>query len=244
MTGGEDAGSLRERLERVRERIATAAHRAGRAAEEVEVLPVTKGHPAARLREVAALGLPAVGENRVGEAEEKQQRLGRLGLRWHMIGHLQRNKAARALEAFDLLESLDSLRLARRLQEELEASGSAPFPVLVQVNASGEGSKGGFPVHDERSAVESLRHIAGICEMPALAVRGLMTMAPLTREESVLRPAFRRTREMFDRCGREIGGFAAGSLSMGMSNDFEIAVEEGSTRVRLGTVLLGERPGT
>jgi pyridoxal phosphate enzyme (YggS family) len=232
---------LRERLARVRERVERAASRAGRSADEVELLPITKGHPARMLPAVVECGFPRIGENRVGEAEEKQAELGRLGVDWHMVGHLQRNKADRAVRVFDELESLDSLRLARKLQSELEEAGRDGFPVLVQVNASGEESKGGFDATDP-GGEEILDRMAELCDFDRLRVRGLMTMAPLTDDEEVLRTTFRRTRRLFERCGEELEDFEARTLSMGMSNDFEIAVEEGSTRLRLGTVLVGTRP--
>lgn len=220
----------------MRERIARAAQRAGRDPADVQVLVVTKGHPPAVLREVAAAGLRAIGENRVGEAEAKRAELGWLGLRWHMVGHLQRNKAARAVRLFDAVESVDSLRLARKLDAERRALGEGKLEVLLQVNVSGEESKGGF------QEPEALEEIAAACELGALRPVGLMTMAPLTEDEETLRAVFRRTRELAARCRARIPRFEGCVLSMGMSNDFEIAVEEGSTRVRLGTALLGERP--
>ncbi|MDT8435918.1 MAG: YggS family pyridoxal phosphate-dependent enzyme [Gemmatimonadota bacterium] len=227
---------LGERIARVRTRVERAAERSGRDAAAVRVLPITKGHSAGVLRAVAEAGFAAIGENRVGEAERKREALGTLGLCWHMVGHLQRNKAARAVALFDVIESVDSRRLARRLSLEAERAGREPLPVLVQVNASGEEAKGGFPVDSAPAEV------ARVCELPGLAVRGLMTMAPFTGDEDVLRATFRRTAECFRRCREEIFGHDASVLSMGMSNDFEIAIEEGSTEVRLGTILVGERP--
>ncbi|MFQ5888438.1 MAG: YggS family pyridoxal phosphate-dependent enzyme [Gemmatimonadota bacterium] len=227
---------LRRRLDAVRERIARAAERAGRDTGAVEVMAVTKGHPAITLRDVASAGLQLVGENRVREAEEKAEAVRRLGLRWHMVGHLQRNKARRAVRLFDAVESVDSLRLARVLDAECARLGKDRLEVLAQVNTSGEETKGGF------SGPGALEEIAAACELPRLHFAGLMTMAPLTSDEAVLRSVFRRTRELCERCSAEVSGFEGRVLSMGMSNDFVIAVEEGSTRVRLGTVLLGERP--
>jgi pyridoxal phosphate enzyme (YggS family) len=227
---------LEVRIEETRRRIASAATRVGRDPSTVSLLPVTKGHPATVVERVSRLGFDRIGENRVGEAEAKRAELGTLGVAWHMIGHLQRNKAARAVALFDVVESLDSLRLARKLDAEARSAGRDPLPVLLQVNASGEDAKGGFPVD---GAIEPIREI---CALEGLRVRGLMTMAPLTDDEGVLRSTFRRARECFERCGSAVRGFEPAVLSMGMSNDFEIAVEEGSTELRLGTVLLGERP--
>jgi pyridoxal phosphate enzyme (YggS family) len=233
---------LEARHAAVRQRVAAAAERAGRSPADIEIVAVTKGQPDGVLRAVAAAGLTCVGENRVAEAEAKLGRVGRLGLCWHMIGHVQRNKAARVVQLFDELESLDSLRLAETLQRELESAGRTPFPVLVQVNTSGEAAKGGFEASDPEGVRETVEHVRRLCRLPSLRVRGLMTMAPLTSEESVLRSTFRRARQLFERCGQEVDEFEGAVLSMGMSNDFEIAIEEGSTRLRLGTILVGERP--
>ncbi len=225
------------RLAAVRERIAEAARRAGRSPGGIELVAVTKGQPASVVRSVAATGLPIIGENRIDEAEAKQRELGRLSVRWHMIGHLQRNKAKRAVRLFDSIESVDSVRLARKLALEVEKAERERLEVLLEVNVSGEATKGGFR---GAAVVEAAAEIVGL---DRLQVAGLMTMAPFTTEEGWLREVFRGTRELWERCGREVPGFEARVLSMGMSNDFEIAVEEGSTRLRLGTVLVGPRLG-
>lgn len=229
--------TLEERRERVRQRIAAAAGRGGRDPDEVEILPVTKGHPAATVARVVRAGFDRVGENRVGEARKKMDVLGRMGVRWHMLGRLQRNKAAHAVRLFDVIESVGSLRMARALDEEAAEAGLEELKVLVQVNTSGEASKSGFGP-EEGEAVEQ------VCRLPVLRVHGVMTMAPLTDDETVLRRTFSGARELHERWGGELAGFCPEVLSMGMSNDFEVAVEEGATEVRLGTVLLGERPGT
>jgi hypothetical protein len=213
-----------------------AAARSGRSASDVAVLPVTKGHPAELIPIVASLGFEAIGENRVGEAESKQAELGRLGLRWHMIGHLQRNKAGRAVAVFDVIESVDSLRLARRLHLDAERSSRDKISILVQVNAGGEVQKSGI---QPEMVVET---VGRMLELDRLRPAGLMTMAPYTSEEGLLRSTFSRARECLERVRKELPAFRGRTLSMGMSNDFEIAVEEGSTEVRLGTALLGERP--
>ena len=220
----------------IREIIERAAERAGRSGSEVTILPITKGHPAAVVSAVAAVGFGSVGENRVAEAETKRATLGRVGLRWHMVGHLQGNKAARAVGAFDVIESVDSLRLARRLHSAAETAGRDRVPILVQVNAGGEDQKSGFEPDRLTDA------IGAMLDLDRIAVGGLMTMAPFTADENVLRSTFSVARECLERCRAELSGFEGMTLSMGMSNDFAIAVEEGSTEVRLGTVLLGERP--
>lgn len=225
---------IRRRLVECRERIDSARERSGRE-EPVGLVAVTKTHPAELLEAARAAGIGEVGENRVGELEEKVEALGRQAFRWHMVGHLQRNKAARALEHFDLLHSLDSVRLARTLSKEA-AGRDARVRVLVQVNTSGEESKYGF---DPAAALETLEQI---CALPGIAVEGLMTMAPYTDDEAVLRRTFRDARALWEHAAAQVDGFRPLYLSMGMSNDYEIAVEEGSTLVRLGTALFGERP--
>lgn len=227
---------LEERLAELRRKIANAAERADREPSSVDILPVTKGHPAEMILRVAEIGLGRIGENRVREAEGKRARLGTAGLTWHLIGHLQRNKARRALAMFDVIESVDSARLAERLSRLVEEEGRADLEILVQVNASGEAAKTGLTLDEAPDA------LIRICAMPGLRVAGLMTMAPFTSDEVILRRTFRQTRRLSERCAEGIDRFESRVLSMGMSNDFEIAVEEGSTRLRLGTVLLGERP--
>ncbi len=224
------------RLAEVTERIEAAARRAGRRASDVEILPVTKGHPAGGIEIVKALGVGRIGENRVPEAEAKRLELGATpGVAWHLIGRLQRNKARRAVRLFDVVESVDSVRLASTLNRIVGEERHEPVEVLVQVNTSGEVAKAGL------GPDVALDAVAEICELPRLRVAGLMTMAPFTADEDVVRPAFRGAARLLERCRAEIPEFKGEALSMGMSNDFEIAIEEGSTRVRLGTVLLGER---
>lgn len=223
---------LRSNLPVVEARIERARSRSGGA--PVTIVAVTKGHPVAAVRAAAAAGLQLCGENRVQELEQKRAELGDHGLHWHLIGHLQRNKVRRALPLFDLIQSVDSMRLAQELSAEAVRSDRV-VEALVQVNASGEASKGGF---DAGAGTEP---VGAVCALPNLRVHGLMTMAPFTEDELVVRTTFARTRALFDACARELPDFQAQHLSMGMSNDFEIAVEEGATMVRLGTVLFGER---
>ncbi|HEX2166071.1 MAG TPA: YggS family pyridoxal phosphate-dependent enzyme [Longimicrobiales bacterium] len=226
---------LKESVPRARERIAAALERAGRSG-GVRLVAVTKGHPVEAVRAAAAAGLADVGENRVQELEEKRTELERAAdaVTWHLIGHLQRNKVRRAIQLFDRIHSIDSLRLARELSSEAVRAGIA-VRGLVQVNVSGEESKGGF---DANRAVDEIAQVAAL---PALRCDGLMTMAPFTADESVVRATFAGARDLLERCMREGIALAGAELSMGMSGDFEIAVEEGSTMLRLGTILFGER---
>ena len=229
-----------ERLRRVQDRIADACARCGRDPSEIDIVAITKGHPASTLVAALESGLHRIGENRVGEAMEKfsvaAESLERHGAVRHMVGHLQRNKARLAVRAFDWIQSVDSLRLAEELSRRI---GDAPrrMPVLIEVNAGGEEQKHGFP--PERALEEAGR----ISALPGIAVRGLMTMAPFTSDEGVVRDTFRRARALFERLA-ELGdgeGLVPDTLSMGMSEDFDLAIEEGSTMVRLGTVLFGPR---
>jgi PLP dependent protein len=226
---------LRDSLPVVEERIVAALRRAGRS-DAVRIVAVTKGHPLAAVHAALAAGLRDVGENRVQELESKRGEWPAAvpGPAWHLIGHLQRNKVKRAVALSDMVQSVDSLRLAEALSKEAERAG-VTVRLLVQVNVSGEATKAGL---DPARAVDM---IAGIAALPALSCEGLMTMAPFVDDEAILRATFGGTRRLLERCVAEGVPLAGQELSMGMSHDFEIAVEEGSTMTRLGTVLFGER---
>jgi pyridoxal phosphate enzyme (YggS family) len=220
---------LAERVAEVRGRIADAVARGGHR-QEVTVVAVTKTHGPEAVHAAWEAGLRDVGENRVQEALGKMESVD-VPVRWHLIGHLQRNKA-RLLGDIALVHSLDSSRLADALSEHGIAR-ERPVDVLVQVNASGEGSKGGYAPEEIVAEAERLTTLVGV------RVRGAMTMAPLGAEERVLRATFAGARQA-QAVLRE-AGHPAGELSMGMSGDYEVAVEEGATLVRLGTVLFGAR---
>ncbi len=226
---------LQAALPKIQSKIEHACEQAGRSDPgAIEMVTITKAHPIEALRAVREVGLETIGENRVQEAARKWDSVGDLGLSWHLIGHLQRNKVKKALAIFSLIQSVDSLRLAREISAEA-LKRDAVAPVLVQVNASGETTKYGFAVEEGLAAVKE------IVEIDGLRVIGLMTMAPLTPDEAIIRRVFERTRELYDRCADQLAGFEPRFLSMGMSNDYEIAIEEGSNMVRLGTALFGER---
>ncbi|HEX9887572.1 MAG TPA: YggS family pyridoxal phosphate-dependent enzyme [Longimicrobiales bacterium] len=237
------ASLLNETLPRVREAMDEAARAAGRDPASVTLVAVTKGHPLEAVRAALAAGLTDLGENRVGELEEKAEGIGYMGhggheahrgVRWHLIGHVQSRKAPRAVELADLIHSVDSLHLANRLARVAVERESAAR-VLFQVNTAREESKYGFDPE------EALDRILEAASAPGLKAEGLMTMAPFTDDEAVLRAAFRDLRELSERIRGQAPGFG-GELSMGMTNDLRIAVEEGSTLVRIGTALFGERP--
>lgn len=226
--------AVRERLLRVREKIAEAAARSGRGAEAVRIVAVTKGHSNEVVETALAAGLSDLGENRVEELARKSPLFRDRGVTWHMIGHIQSRKAGGASRLAALIHSVDSLRLAGKISRQGEAAARR-VPVLVQVNPSGEATKGGFP------EAEALDGIGAVAALPGLRVEGLMTMAPFTSSRSALRDTFRGTRRVLE-AAAGMDGVAGRELSMGMSNDFEIAIEEGSTMVRLGTTLFGPRP--
>ncbi len=223
--------SISENWSRLTERIEMAANRAGRDPDTVEVCAVTKTADMSAVREAVRCGARILGESRVQAAEPKISGADDLGgfVRWHMIGHLQRNKARRAVELFDRIESVDGLELARRLSD-LGSERGRPVSVLLEVRTSPEESKGGVSLESAPDMVAEAR------ELPGLDVRGLMTMAPNTSNEAPVRECFVALRELRD----DLGGVEAlPVLSMGMTNDFEIAVEEGSTLVRVGTGIFG-----
>ena len=225
-----------EILAEVRVRIEAACKRAGRDPSEVEVIAVTKTHGAEVVKEAWDAGLRVVGENKVQEAAWKKP-ASVTGPMWHLIGHLQSNKVRKALELFDFFHSVDSAALADRMNAIADDMGASPH-ILLEVNVSGEKSKSGMKPEEVRDV---LAHIAETC--PRITVEGLMTMAPFSENPEDARPYFRRLRELRDRLEKDLG-IGLPRLSMGMSGDYEVAVEEGATWVRLGTVLFGERPKT
>ena len=213
-------------LERVRERLARAAERAGRRPDDVLLIAVSKTVEVERIRAAVAAGVVALGENRVQEAKGKVAELGRAAA-WHLIGHLQTNKVKDALDLFDLIHSLDRLELARELERRAAAQGRVA-DALLQVNVAAEASKGGVApdaVGETLDLIGKLGHVR---------VRGLMTIPPEVERAEESRPWFRRLRELAERHGLP-------ELSMGMSGDFEVAIEEGATMVRVGTAIFGPR---
>jgi len=226
---------LASNLASVRERIAAAERRSGRSAGSVTLVGVVKTLPAEAIAAAVALGLTDLGENRVQEAESHQRTVARDAARWHMIGHLQRNKAGKALELFDVVHGVDGAELAMALDRRAGEAGRR-LAVLIEVNVSGEASKFGIAPEGAAALVEVVAPLAN------LQLRGLMTVgAPVARPEDA-RPGFARLRELRDETARRLGQ-PLPELSMGMSGDYEIAVEEGATLVRVGTALFGARDG-
>jgi pyridoxal phosphate enzyme (YggS family) len=224
--------SIAENLERVREQIAQAAAKAGRNVDEVELVAISKTHDAAKVREAVEAGQTLFGESRVQEARIKIPELPS-NLRWHFVGHLQKNKIRHALPLFELIHSIDSLALAQEINRIAEEDGLHPR-VLLELNVAGEGSKFGFKPETLRAEMESL------LALPRLSILGLMTIPPLAEEAAASRKYFVQLREERDRLQTEFHVDLA-QLSMGMTQDFAVAVEEGATLVRVGTAIFGER---
>ena len=230
--------SIAENVAEVRQRIAAAAHRAGRDPAEITLMAVSKTFPAQRIREAYEAGLRVFGENRVQEFSGKYPQLADLkDAEWHMIGHLQSNKAAAAAEGFTAVDSLDSLKLAEKLNASAEKVGKK-LRALIEINVGGETAKSGLA--PDSAQLEEL--LVAARRLVQVEFRGLMTVPPFAEDAEEARPYFRKLRELRDRiAARSLPGIRMDTLSMGMSHDFEIAIEESSTCVRVGTAVFGER---
>lgn len=226
---------LAARVRQVRARVAAAAQRAGRTPDDVLIVAVTKTVDVELIRGVYELGLKTFGENRVQEARAKMGKLRLPLVRWELIGHLQTNKVARAVELFDRIQSVDSVHLAEAL-EERAAQLDRELPILLEVNVAGEASKYGL------APAEVVAAARAIAVLPHLRVGGLMTVAPLVSDPDQARPVFRQLSELRDRLRVEVPAGDWQHLSMGMTDDFEVAIEEGATLVRIGRALFGARP--
>jgi pyridoxal phosphate enzyme (YggS family) len=228
--------SVSERLADVRARIGGAAIRSERSAEEIVLVAVSKTHPPQLIREAIAAGITDLGENKVQEAEEKIPQVGRDSARWHLVGHLQSNKARKAATLFDLIHSIDSVALAQRLERICDEQNRKHLPVLIQMDLASEETKSGAAESELPKLINAFK------EFRRVKLQGLMTLPPFYDNPEDARPFFRRLRELRDEL-RSKGAFGdgRGELSMGMTHDFEIAIDEGATMVRVGTALFGER---
>jgi pyridoxal phosphate enzyme (YggS family) len=224
---------LEGNLDQIRKRMQAACDRSGRELSSVSLLAVTKGQPPQAIRAAADLGLRCFAENRVQEARAKIPQCPG-NLRWQLIGHLQSNKCRDAVSLFERIQSLDSLSLAAEL-DKWAARAAKSLPVLIEVNVAGESSKFGYRPEALVAELKALN------ALQRLEIHGLMTIAPWSPEPEKVRPVFRRLRELRDQC-QELLGAPLTELSMGMSGDFEVAIEEGATVIRLGTALFGPRP--
>lgn len=227
---------LNDRLAEIRKRIEGAAERADRKAEEIKLVAVSKTHPAGAVREAILAGVTAFGENKVQEGESKVREVGRDAAEWHLIGHLQSNKVRKAVQTFDVIESVDSVEIAAKLERICEEDERNELSVLVQVDLAGEETKSGISEEDLPDLIGFLKKCG------RLKLKGLMILPPFFEDPEETRPFFRKLREIRDKLAAdEAFGDAAGELSMGMSHDFEVAIEEGATIVRIGTAIFGER---
>jgi pyridoxal phosphate enzyme (YggS family) len=227
---------LADRLSAVRRNIDECAQRAGRSASEITLVVVSKTHPPEIVRAAIAAGVTDLGENRIQEAEGKIGEVGRAAARWHLIGHLQSNKARRAVELFDVIHSLDSAALARRLDRMCVELDRSELPLMIQVDLGHEPTKTGAAEHDLPEIVEAVK------ESGQLRLIGLMTVPPFFDDLEKVRPYFRRLREIRDQLNASKAfGERSGELSMGMTHDYALAIEEGATMLRIGTAIFGER---
>jgi pyridoxal phosphate enzyme (YggS family) len=226
---------VRENLLRIQERIASAAARARRRAEEITLIAVSKTHPASAIREAYEAGIRHFGENRVQEWEGKRGGTEGLAATWHLIGHLQSNKAARAAKLFHSVDSVDDFAIAQRLDRaRAEGDVSDKLRVLIEVRVAPEETKSGVEISELPALVEKF------AQLPRLELAGLMCIPPFLEEAERVRPYFKRLRELREDLTQKLG-LALPVLSMGMSNDFEVAIEEGATEVRVGTAIFGVR---
>lgn len=229
---------LAENITAVQKQIAVAAQRAGRSPAEITLVAVSKTKPLELVKMAYNLGLMHFGENRVQEALTKIADFNPAGIRWHMIGHVQSNKAGKVIGSFACIHSVDSLHIAQALNQHAEKASQVSAtrqPILLQVNISGEQSKEGM------SEEETLVLARQIVALPHLDVQGLMTVAPLVQDPEEVRPVFRRLRELNERLRQEVAGSSWQHLSMGMTDDYRVAIEEGATIVRVGRAIFGER---
>jgi pyridoxal phosphate enzyme (YggS family) len=232
----DDRTELRSRFDEVQQRIERAADRSGRSVQDITLIAVTKTHPAAVVQNAIKIGATNFGENRVQEAEGKILAIDDSSINWHLIGHLQANKARRAVKLFNVIHSVDSVELVQRLDRLCEEEQRTELSILIQVDLAGEDTKSGVPESEMTEVVQAAR------DSERLRLIGLMVLPPFLDDAEQVRPYFRRLREMRDRLKSE-GHFSGGGghLSMGMTHDFEVAIEEGATMVRIGTALFGQR---
>jgi pyridoxal phosphate enzyme (YggS family) len=225
---------LKQRLEQVRKRIRKACESCSRAADSVRLVAVSKTVPAATVREAIEAGVTILGENYVQEAREKFRALVQYPVSWHFIGHLQSNKAKYAVRLFDLIHSVDSLKLARELDKQAKKVDKIQ-QILLQVNISAEETKSGISAHEAPGLISE------ISQLENLSIRGLMTMPPYFYQPAKVKPFFAALRKLRDQIKEQLPDIPLEELSMGMTGDFEVAIEEGATLVRIGTAIFGER---
>ena len=228
--------TLSSRLANIQSRIRSAAEASNRSPADVRLIAITKTHPTSVIKEALDSGATELGENRVQEAEPKIAEIGRSAARWHLVGHLQANKARRAVKLFDVVHSVDSIELAERLDRLCQEEGRDGLEILIQVDLGHEDTKTGIPEQDLSNLVQAVRKCSH------LKLVGLMTLPPFFDDVEEVRPFFKRLKELRDQLAAEKAfGSGRGELSMGMTHDFEVAIQEGATMVRIGTAIFGER---
>jgi pyridoxal phosphate enzyme (YggS family) len=228
--------TLSDRLASIESQIRSAAAASNRAPDDVRLIAISKTHPPALIKEALASGATDLGENRVQEAEPKILEIGRSAARWHLVGHLQTNKARRAVRLFDVIHSLDSIELAKRLDRLCAEESRKDLEVLIQVDLGHETTKSGTTEDELPDLIQVVR------ESSNLKLLGLMTLPPFFDDAEMVRPYFRKLRELRDQLADDNAfGSRGGELSMGMTHDFEVAIQEGATMVRIGTAIFGER---
>jgi pyridoxal phosphate enzyme (YggS family) len=228
--------TLSDRLASIESQIRSAAAASNRAPDDVRLIAISKTHPPALIKEALASGATDLGENRVQEAEPKILEIGRSAARWHLVGHLQTNKARRAVRLFDVIHSLDSIELAKRLDRLCAEESRKDLEVLIQVDLGHETTKSGITEDELPGLIQVVR------ECSNLKLLGLMTLPPFFDDAEMVRPYFRKLRELRDQLADDNAfGSRGGELSMGMTHDFEVAIQEGATMVRIGTAIFGER---
>ena len=242
VTGSDQSAQIRTRLEKIKNDIRIATEKSGRGLDSVKLVVVTKGHPAAAVEAAIHAGAENLGENYVQEALQKMGEIdGGLKVNWHMIGHIQSRKASAVVENFDLIHSLDSLKLARRLNR-FAGERDKRIKVLLEYNVSGEAAKFGWDATHPDRWQELAADVRELYGLEHLELSGLMTMAPYFDDGELARPTFRKLRELAEWLRVEFGTYSFPELSMGMSQDFQVAIEEGATIVRIGTAVMGPRP--
>jgi pyridoxal phosphate enzyme (YggS family) len=233
--------NIHRNIQQVQDRIRYAAEKVQRSLSEIRLVVVTKSHSVEVTQAAIDAGASILGENYAEEGLSKIQHIGPVsGVEWHMIGHVQSRKAADVVGNFRLIHSLDSIKLAERLSRIAEAKGLSQ-DVLVQINVSGEESKSGFPCWNDDQLPTLFSEVEKIASLPSIKVRGMMTIPPFTENSELARPYFQRLRKIRENLTGRFPNIDLSQLSMGMSADFEIAIEEGATLVRVGTAILGER---
>ncbi|MCP4745747.1 MAG: YggS family pyridoxal phosphate-dependent enzyme [Desulfobacteraceae bacterium] len=226
--------TIKDRIKQIQDRIDKSARDCGRAPSEIQLVAVGKKKPVELIRQAAQSGVSIIGENYIQEARSKFETLLDQPIRWHFIGHLQKNKAKYAVRIFELIHTVDSLELARELNKCADKAGKVQ-QILVQVNISGEETKSGIGQSQVLPLIQSIQ------KLPCLALKGLMTMPPYFENPEQARPYFQALRKLRDSLVKKVSGLRLSELSMGMSGDFQVAIEEGASLVRVGTALFGKR---